>query len=156
MAEETVRALDATDTTQVLVAVQGWINGLQDPTTHAAILPDTVHLEYTEGDLGYCIKGMGGAILQEDITGDFSAEVQFALYYTTAAVPDSTGAIFKPLNDLSAWFRKNGTAGLSLGERRTPDEIMTLKAPTDLAGKDSKGNTTFYSIYSITYDEEVL
>lgn len=156
MPEETVRALDATDTTQILVAIQTWINGLTDPVTHVKVLPERVYLEYQEGDLGYCIKSSGGAILQEDITGDFHAEVPFMIYFTTAAVPDSAGAIFKPLNDLAAWFKANGTQGLNIGTRRTPDQITTLKGPTDLAGKDAKGNSTFFSVYSLTYDEEAL
>lgn len=156
MAEETVRALDATDTTQILVALQTWINGLEDPTTKDKILPSKVYLEYQEGDLGYCIKSNGGAILEEDITGDFYAEVPFMIYFTTAAVPDSSGEIFKPLNDLAAWFKANGTQGLNIGTRRTPDQITTLKGPTDMAGKDAKGNSTFFSVYSLTYDEEAL
>lgn len=155
MADE-VRALDATDTTQILVALQTWINGLKHPTTQVPLLPDTVYLEYQDGDLGYCIKGNGGAILEESINGDFYAEVPFMIYFTTAAVPDSAGEIFKPLNDLAAWFKANGTAGLNLGTRRTPEQIVTLKGPTDLEGKDSKGNTTFYSVFSLTYDEEAL
>ena len=156
MAEETVRALDATDTTQVLAAIQTWINGLKDPVTNAAIIPARVYLEYQDGDLGYCIKSNGGAILEEDIMGNFTAEVPFMIYFTTAAEPDSGTQIFKPLNDLAAWFRANGTAGLSLGERRTPDQITTLKGPTDLSGKDAKGNVTFVSVYTLTYDEEAL
>ena len=153
---EEIRALDATDTTQILVSLQTWINGLKHPTTQVPLIPETVHLEYQSGDLGYCIKSSGGAILSEDINGDFSAEVPFMIYFTTAAVPESGGEIFKPLNDLAAWFRANGTAGLNIGSRRTPDEITTLKGPTDLAGKDAKGNTTFYSVYALTYDEEAL
>lgn len=156
MADEVIRALDATDTTQVLVAIQAWINGLTDPVTHAKIIPERVYLEYQEGDLGYCIKGNGGSILEEDITGNFSAEIPFMIFFTTAAVPDSTGELFKPLNDLAAWFKANGTTGLSIGARRTPDTIRTLKGPTDLSGKDDKGNTTFFSVYALTYDEEAL
>lgn len=156
MAEDTVRALDATDSTQILVALQTWINGLQDPVTHNKIIPETVFLEYQNGDLGYCIKGNGGAIFEEDITGSFSAEVPFMIYFTTAAVPDSAGEIFKPLNDLSAWFKANGTAGLNIGARRTPEQLLTLKGPTDLNGKDEKGNTTFFSVFTLTYDEEAL
>lgn len=156
MADEVVRALDATDTTQVLVALQEWINGLKDPQTGQPIIPERVYLEYMDGDLGYCLKGNGGAILAEDIAGGFSAEVPFMLYFTTSAVPDSAGEIFKPLNDLAAWFKANGTAGLDIGARRTPDEITTLKGPTDLSGKDGKGNTTFYAVYSLIYDEEAI
>lgn len=156
MADEVVRALDATDTTQILVAIQTWINSLEDPQTKTKILPSKLYLEYQEGDLGYCIKSNGGAILEEDITGDFYAEVPFMIYFTTAAAPDSAGEIFKPLNDLAAWFKANGTQGLNIGARRTPDQITTLKGPTDMAGKDAKGNTTFFSVYSLTYDEEAL
>ena len=78
------------------------------------------------------------------------------IFYKTNAVPDSSGEIFKPLNDLSAWFRANGTAGLDIGDRRTPEDLMTLKGPSDLAGKDEDGSTTFFSVFSLTYDEEVL
>ena len=120
--EEIVRALDATDTTQIIVALQEWINGLRDPVTHAAVLPSRLYLEYTDGDLGYCIKSEGGAILEEDIVGGFSAEVPFMIYFTTNAVPDSAGEMFKPLNDLSAWFKANGTAGLSLGAGARPTQ----------------------------------
>ena len=155
MADE-VRALDATDTTQILVALQTWINGLKDPVTQVPLVPEAVGLEHTDGDLGYCLKGNGGAILEESINGDFYAEVPFMIYFTTAAVPDSAGEIFKPLNDLAAWFKANGTTGLNLGQRRTPEQIVTLKGPTDLEGKDSKGNTTFYSVFSLTYDEEAV
>jgi hypothetical protein len=151
---EIIRALDATDTTQILVSLQTWINSLQDPSTNEPIIPQRVYLEFVEGDLGYCIKSEGGAVFEEDITGDFSAEVPFQLYLTTNAVPDSAGEIFKPLNDLAAWFRVNGTTGLNIGARRTPDAISTLRGPTDVAGKDEKGNTTFVSIFSLTYDEE--
>ncbi len=158
MSDELIRALDATDTTQVIVALQEWINGLEDPETETPILPGHLFVEYVEdrNGLGYCIKSDGGAILEEDITGGFSAEVPFAIYFTTNAVPDGAGAIYKPLNDLSAWFRANGPAGLDLGDRRIPDEIITTKGPTDLSGKDAKGNTTFFSIFSLTYDEEAI
>jgi hypothetical protein len=149
LAEDSIRTLDATDTTQILVALQTWINGL-------GILGSHLYHEYIEGDLGYCIKGDGGSVLEEDICGNFTAEIPFMIYFTTNAVPDSAGEIFKPLNDLAAWFKANGTAGLDVGARRTPDEITTLKGPTDLSGKDEKGNTTFFSVYSLTYDEEVL
>lgn len=155
-AEGTVRALDATDQTQILVALQTWINSLEDPTTHSKLIPEPVRLEYMEDGLGYCIKGNGGAVLEEDIQGNFSAEIPFMIYFTTAAVPDSAGEIFKPLNDLAAWFRANGTEGLDIGDRRTPDQLTTLKGPTDLEGKDEKGNTTFFSVYSLTYDEEAV
>lgn len=154
MAEETVRALDATDLTQVLVSLQTWINGLADPQTHAKIVPERVYLEYQQGDLGYCIKSNGGTIVDEDIAGNFSVELPFMVYFTTNAVPDSAGEIFKPLNDLAAWFKANGTQGLSIGTRRTPDTILTLKGPTDLSGQDEKGNSTFFSIFALTYDEE--
>jgi len=156
MADDTVRSLDATDTTQVLVALQTWINGLKDPVTQAEILPSRVYLEYMDGDLGYSIKSEGGAILDEDIVGNFTAELPFMIYFTTNAVPDNAGEIFKPLNDLAAWFKTNGTIGLDIGDRRVPDEIVTLAGPKDLSGKDTKGNTTFFSVYSLTYDEEAI
>lgn len=156
MDNNTIRALDATDTTQILVAVQTWINGITDPATQLKIIPERVYLEYQEGDLGYCIKSNGGAVLEEDITGNFYAELPFMIYFTTAAEPDSAGAVFKPLNDLAAWFRANGTTNLDLGPRRTAAEISTLKGPTDLSGKDSKGNTTFFSVYALFYDEEAI
>jgi hypothetical protein len=154
--DEILRALDATDTTQIIEALQTWINGLKDPITDEPVLPGRLDIEYVEdpNGLGFCIKADGGAVLEEDILGDITAEVPFAIYYTTNAVPDGAGAVYKPLNNLSAWFRKNGSAGLELGPRRTPDEIVTLKGPTDLSGKDEKGNTTFFSVYSLTYDEE--
>ena len=148
--------MDATDTTQILVALRDWINGLTDPDTGTSILPEKLELEAIDGEFGFCIKGDGGAVFEEDITGDFYAEVPFMIFYKTNAVPDSSGEIFKPLNDLSAWFRANGTAGLDIGDRRTPEDIMTLKGPSDLAGKDEDGSTTFFSVFSLTYDEEVL
>lgn len=154
MAEETVRALDATDQRQILVALQEWINGLTDPDTGANIMDDKVYLEFQNENFGYCIKSMGGSITDEDITGDFSAEIQFGIYLTTNAVPDNDGSVFKPLNDLSAWFRKNGTAGLDIGARRIPDEITTLKDATHLSGPDEQGNVTFVSVYGLTYDEQ--
>ena len=156
MADETIRSLDATDATQVLVSIQTWINGLKDPTTLANIIPERVYLESQATQFGYCLKGNGGAVIEEDICGNFSAEVPFAIYYTTNAVPDSGGEIFKPLNDLAAWFKANGTAGLLLGDRREPDQIITLKLPTDLSGKDTEGNITFFAVYQLSYDEEVL
>jgi hypothetical protein len=97
---------------------------------------------------------MGGDVTEEDITGDFSAEIQFGIYLTTNAVPDNDGSVFKSLNDLSAWFRKNGTAGLDIGTRRTPDEITTLKDATHLSGPDEERNVTFVSVYGLTYDEQ--
>lgn len=145
---DAIRPLDATDTTQILVALQSWINGLQ-------IIPERIYVEFMEGDLGYCIKSEGGAVIDEDITGDFTAELPFLIYFTTSAVPDSTGDMFKPLNDLAAWFKKNGTAGLNIGDRRTADTLVTTRGPTDVSGKDEKGNTTFVSIFILTYDEEV-
>ena len=147
MAEENIRLLDATDQTQIIVALQEWINGL-------AVLDDRLYLEFQNNGFGYCVKSNGGAITDEDICGNFSAEVQFSIYFTTNAIPDSAGETFKPLNDLSAWFRANGAAGLEIGDRRTPDEITTLKAPSDLAGLDEQGNATFFAIYRLTYDEE--
>ena len=149
MAEEPIRALDATDATQIVVALQKWINGLN-------ILDGHLWLEYIEDSsgFGYCIKSDGGSVVEEDILGNFSAEVPFLIYYTVNAVPDGAGAVYKPLNDLSAWFRANGPGGLTLGARRTPDTIITLKGPTDLAGKDEDGNTTFFSVFALTYEEE--
>lgn len=147
MADEAVRLLDATDQRQILVALQEWINGL-------SVLDDKLYLEFQNGNFGYCIKSLGGSITEEDICGDFSAEIQFGIYLTTNAVPDSDGSIFKALNDLSAWFRKNGTSGLDIGARRTPDEITILKDATHLSGPDEQGNVTFVSAYGLTYDEE--
>lgn len=150
MADEVVyKALDATDATQVIAALTSWINGL-------GILPDTLHIEYVPDShsLGFCIKSAGGYVIDEDIIGDFSAEVPFEIYYTTNAVPDGAAAIYEPLNDLSAWFRANGTTGLDLGDRRTPDEIITTRGPTDQSGQDEDGNVTFFSSFSLTYDEE--
>lgn len=147
MAEEQIRVLDATDQTQIIVALQEWINGLE-------ILDDRLYLEFQNGNFGYCIKSMGGSITDEDITGDFSAEIQFGIYFDTNAVPDNDGSISKPLNDLSAWFRANGTTGLDIGDRRTSDEIKTLKDATHLSGPDEQGNVTFVSVYGLTYDEE--
>jgi len=37
-----------------------------------------------------------------------------------------------------------------------PDEIITLKGPTDMTGKDEKGNITFFAVYQLTYDEEEI
>jgi hypothetical protein len=151
MAGDPIRALDATDTTQIIVALQEWINGLD-------ILDGNLWLEFVEDSngLGDCIKSDGGSVLEEDILGNFTGEVPFMIFHTTNAVPDGGGAIYKPLSDLSAWFRANGTAGLYLGERRTPGELTTLKGPTDLSGKDEEGNTTFFSVFALTYDEEVI
>jgi len=146
MADETLKALDATDLTQILEALKDWINELN-------ILDDTVYLEFQNGNFGYCIKSMGGNVIEEDILGNISADIQFGIYLTTNAVPDSS-AIYKPLNKLAAWFRKNGTAGLDIGERRTPDEITTLKDATHLSGPDELGNVTFVSLFGLTYDEE--
>jgi len=154
MSEETLRPLDATDQRQILVALQEWVNGLTDPDTGLNILDDRLYLEFQNSNFGYCIKSMGGSITEEDITGDFSAEMQFGIYLTTNAVPDNDGSIFRPLNNLSAWFRKNGTAGLNIGDRRTPDEIKTLKDATHLSGPDEQGTVTFVSVFGLTYDEE--
>jgi len=151
VADENVRLLDTTDTTQVIEALQSWINGL-------SILDGHLWLEYIEDDqgLGYCIKANGGAITDEDILGNFTAEVLFIIYYTVGVIPDGAGMIYKPLNDLAAWFKANGTTGLSIGDRRTPSEIKALKSPTDLSGKDEDGSTTFFAVYQLTYDEEAV
>jgi hypothetical protein len=152
-----IRPLDATDVTQIIVAVQEWINSLQDPVSHNSILPSRLWLEFPNdpNGYGYSIKSDGGSVLEEDITSSFSAEIPFLVYYKTNAVPDGAGDIYKPLNDLSAWFRKNGTAGLNIGERRTPDTLITLRGPMDQSGKDEDGNVTFFSAFALTYDEEV-
>lgn len=151
MAENNIRALDATDATQVVAALQAWINSLD-------ILDGHLWLEYVEDaeGLGYCIKADGGLITEEDICGNFTAELPFIIYYTTSIVPDGAGAVYKPLNDLSAWFKANGPAGLEIGERRSVRRLLTLAAPKDLAGKDELGNATFFAVYQITYDEEDL
>jgi len=151
LAENNIRALDATDTTQVIAVLQDWINSL-------GILDGHLWLEYVEDadGLGYCIKADGGLITEEDICGDFTAELPFIIYYTTNIVPDGAGAVYKPLNDLSAWFKANGPAGLEIGERRSSRQLLTLAAPKDLEGKDELGNTTFFAVYQIIYDEEAL
>lgn len=149
MEEKTTRALDATDSTEILIALQAWINGLN-------ILGETLYREYPNGAVGYYIRCDEGTVTEEDICGNFSAEVKFGIYFTTSTAPDSAGAIFEPLNDLSAWFRENGTAGLTIGSRRTPDEITTLKAPTETSEKDEAGNITFISVYTLTYYEEAI
>lgn len=153
MADEALKALDATDQTQIIDALKDWINGLEDPETHVPIMDDKVYLELQNGGFGYCIKSMGGNVADEDVTGDFSAEVQFGIYYTSNSVPDSD-TIFRSLNNLAAWFRKNGTAELDIGARRIPDEIKTLKDATHLSGPDELGNVTFVSVFGLTYDEE--
>lgn len=157
MSEETVRPLDATDVTQIMGALQSWINGLTDPETKKNILPDHLWLEYPDdrNGLGFFMKSDGGEVVEEYINGDFSAEIAFLVYYTSNIVPDGAGEVYKPLNDLSAWFRKNGVTGLNIGERRTPDKIITTRGPTDLSGPDEKDNTTFFSIFLLSYDEEV-
>ncbi len=78
------------------------------------------------------------------------------IYFTISAVPDSAGEIFKPLNDLIAWFRANETSGLDIGARRAPQKITSTRGPTDLSGKDEDGNTTFFAVFSLIYDEEAL
>jgi len=142
------KPLDATDITQIVAALQSWINGLN-------ILTDYLWLEYTEDStgLGMVIKANGGDITSEDIDGGFSAEIPFIIYNTVNSVPDGAGAIYKPLNDLGSWFKKNGTDGLDIGDRRTPDKIIMTRAPMDQSGKDESGNTTFLATYSLTYDE---
>ncbi len=146
MAEE-YKALDAADTTQAMVALQEWINGL-------GILPSTLYREYYNGVNTFCIKCNGGIITDEDITGGLSAEGTFSIYYLTNNTPDSAGQIFKPLNDLAAWFHENGTTGLVLGDRQTPNQIKTIQGPTDLHGQDDDGNTEIFSVFSFTYDED--
>lgn len=142
-----LKPLDATDQTQITVALGNWI-------TSNSIFPGPLLLEYLDDIGSFCIKCDGGAITEEDVLGNFSAEVQFSIYYLSNAVPDSAGEIFKPLNDLIAWLRKNGTSGLDLGSRRSNAQITTLKAPTDLNGPDEDGNTTFFAVFSLTYDED--
>lgn len=149
MADENVRPLDATDATQVVESVRQWINNI-------GILTGPLYLEYVEdGPFGYCIKAEGGSITDEDILGNFTAEVPLFIYYTVNYTADDPG-VYKPLNDLSAWFRANGTSGLDLGVRRTPAKITTLAGPKDQYGKDEDGNVTFFAVYQITYDEEAI
>jgi hypothetical protein len=146
MADE--KPLDATDITQIVAALQEWINEL-------GILAETVHLEYTEDSagLGLCIKANGGNILEESIDDSFSAEIPFIIYNTVNIIPDDAESIYKPLNDLGAWFKANGPLGLDIGERRTPDRIIMTRAPMDMTGKDGSGNATFLATYTLTYDE---
>jgi len=146
MADE--KPLDATDITQIVAALQEWINGLD-------ILDSHLWLEYIEDStgLGMCIKANGGSILEEDIDGGFSAEIPFIIYITVNSVPDGAATAYKPLNDLGAWFKANGPLGLNIGERRTPDKIVMTRAPMDMSGKDESGNTTFLATYTLTYDE---
>jgi len=143
-----VKPLDATDVTQIIAALQTWINGLD-------ILDYHLWLEYIEEStgLGMCIKANGGEIIEEDIDGGFSAEIPFIVYTCSNAVPDGAGAIYKPLNDLGAWFKANGPLGLNIGERRTPDLITMTRAPMDQSGKDESGNVVFLATYSLAYDE---
>ena len=143
-----IRVLDATDIIQIVAALQSWINSLN-------ILDEHLYLEYTEEStgLGMCIKANGGAITEEDIIGNFSAEIPFIIYNTVNVPPDGASTAYKPLNDLGAWFKANGPAGLDIGERRTPDKIIMTRAPMDQSGKDESGNTTFLATYSLTYDE---
>jgi hypothetical protein len=142
------KPLDATDITQIVAALQEWINGLD-------ILDSHLWLEYIEDStgLGMCIKANGGSILEEDIDGGFSAEIPFIIYIAVNSVPDGATAAYKPLNDLGAWFKANGPLGLDIGERRTPDKIVMTRAPMDMSGKDESGNTTFLATYTLTYDE---
>jgi len=146
---DTVQPLDATDTTQIIQMLQEYINSLN-------ILDSHLYLEFSESDtgFGYVIKADGGSITDEDILGNFTATQPFIIYYKTNFVTDSIASC-KPLNDLSAHFKKNGVIGLDIGERRVPDEIITLKGATDLSGQDEDGNVTFFSVYSLTYDENV-
>lgn len=143
------RPLDATDATQVIDKVRGWINSL-------GILTDHLWLEYVEEDqngYGYCIKSEGGSVISEDVVGNFTASVPFQIYFTHCHTPDNP-ASYEPLNTLSAWFRANGIDGLDIGARRSPQEITTLAGPKDLYGKDEDGNVTFFAMYQLTYDEE--
>jgi hypothetical protein len=144
-----VKSLDATDITQIVAALQAWINGL-------GILDNHLWLEYIEEStgLGMCIKANGGNIAEEDIDGSFSAEIPFIVYITVNSVPDGAAAAYKPLNDLGAWFKANGPLGLDIGERRTPDLITMTRAPMDMSGKDESGNATFLATYNLTYYEE--
>jgi hypothetical protein len=148
MADE-VKPLDATDITQIIAALQEWINGL-------GILSETLNLEYTESStgLGMCIKANGGDITEEDVNDGFSAEIPFIVYNTVSVIPDDATSIYKPLNDLGAWFKTNGPLGLDIGERRTPDLITMTRAPMDMSGKDESGNATFLATYNLTYYEE--
>lgn len=149
MAESDIRTLDSTDTLQIIKAIQKWINGL-------GILESHLWLEYigTKNGLGFCIKADGGAVDSEDILGNFTATVPFIIYCAANVPPDGAGDAIEPLNSLSAWFKANGTLGLDIGARRTACTITTQKGPTDLSGRDEDGSTTFFSVFTLTYDEE--
>lgn len=143
------RPLDSTKILEIILDLQAWINKQQ-------ILSSELYIDYVEGtnELGFCIKTDCGWIIEEDVLGNFSAEVQFFIYYKTSAAPDGSGIIYKPLNDLSKWFAKNDFTNLDIGSQRTSKEIMTLKGPIDVSGRDEKGNTTFYSTYKYLFYEE--
>lgn len=146
---DNAKPLDGTDVTQVISSVQGWINGLN-------ILGNYLWLEYVgePSGIGLCIKSDGGAIVSEDITGDFSAEIPFAIYARGNVVPDGADALCKPLNDLGAWLKRNGPLGLGIGARRTVDKLYMTKGPSDLTGLNEDGNTEFFAVFAIVYDEE--
>ena len=144
------RPLDSTDTTQILFCVKEWVNTL-------SILPTSLNLEYSEeyNGFGFIIKSDGGVITAEDILGNFSADIPFIVYSTGQAVLDATETIFKPLNSLGAYFRKNNVIGLDIGERRTPTKIKMTKAPVDPFGPDDEGKITFIAQFNIEYDESI-
>lgn len=100
-----------------------------------------------------CIKSNGGEVIDEYVNGDFAASVTFFIYSIANITADGAAEAYKPLNDLSAYFRKNGTEGLNLGDRRIPDDIRTLSSPKDIAGKDEDGSIIFVAVYQLTYDE---
>jgi len=147
--EEKVRPLDATVTAEVVSNLRNWINA-------KGVLSSELYLDYVQGTdgLGFCVKADSGSIIEEDILEGYSAEIVFAVYYKTNATPDGGGLIYKPLNDLSKWLAENDFTNLDMGTRRTPKEIMTLRGPVDASGRDTNGNTTFYSIYKFIFTEE--
>jgi hypothetical protein len=142
------RPLDSTDTIQILTKIKDWIDGL-------GILTSNLNLEYIEGykGFGFVMKSDGGSITEEDILGNFSAEIPFIVYSTGQAIKDATNLVFKPLNDLGAYFRKNKTLGLDIGARRTPVDIKMIRAPTDPFGQDEEGKITFIAQFLFQYDE---
>lgn len=143
------RPLDSTEITEIILDLQAWINQQQ-------ILGSKLYVDYSEGTggLGFCIKTDCSWIIEEDVLGNFLAEVSFYIYYKTSATPDGSGIIYKPLNDLSKWIAENDFTNLEMGVKRTPKEIMTLKGPVDVKGRDENGNTTLYSTYKFQYYEE--
>ncbi len=144
-----VQPLDSTIINDVIQSLQAWIN-------NQAILASDLYLDYVEetNGIGFCIKTDSGQIYEEDILGNFTADIIFFVYYTTDVQPDGGGLIYKPLNDLSDWFVNNDFTNLQLGTSLSPKKIMTLKGPVDVAGQDENGNTTFYSTYKFTFYEE--